>query len=113
MDLTHKPAILNAKFLIEVLSGEHDFTIVGDETFTTSEGKVLECLKLAYGDEEEILYKPNATAKKQFQEAGLKSSDEAIGYVLKLYTIKTLMGSDEVDAVRIKSINKPAKKGRF
>lgn len=109
IDFTYSPTIVNAKY-VEAIGGEGEFTIAGAEVYKTQDDKTLNCLQLVTSDGETILFNPNATNRLKLNDAGLRKSDEMIGYRLVLYTVTVSFGNEEKKGVRIKEVLKPRPK---
>jgi hypothetical protein len=109
IDFTYFPTVLNARY-VDAIGGECTFTIVGAEVYTTQDGKDLKCLQLQTEDDDIILFNPNATNRLKLNEAGLRNSDEMIGYRLVLHTVVVSLGNEDKRGVRIREILTPLSK---
>jgi hypothetical protein len=103
------PAIMNSEWLEANLKGKDTlpFTIVGEDTYTTTEGKEVLCLVLESEEFGEIRYKPNDTARKQFQEKGLVRIESLMGWTLDMFVKPVQFGAKMVKGVRIKTLKAP------
>ena len=106
IDFTYSSTMVNAKY-IDALGGEATFTIVGAELYTTQDGKELKCLQLSHNDDDVILFPPNATNTLVLNNAGLRKSEEMLGYQLILHTVPVSFGNEERKGVRIKEVLMP------
>jgi len=106
IDFTYSPTLVNAKY-IDAIGEEVTFTIEGAEIYTTQDGKELKCLQLKTDDDETILFNPNATNRLKLNGAGLRTSDEMVGYRIVLHTVVVSLGNEEKRGVRIKEVLKP------